>query len=102
MIFKRYQLSAKKRKHSFTLTFEDLDKFKNVPCNYCGEVLKEIGIDRIDNSKGYHGWNCTPCCITCNRMKVNHTKEKFLAHLEKIYQNMASKMNITVKLLKVI
>lgn len=88
-IYLRYRISAKDRNLEFSLTLEDMQRFRTrVPCYYCGDKLKRIGIDRVDNSKGYTLDNCVPCCTTCNRMKMAHTTDFFLNHLDKISKNM--------------
>jgi len=42
--------------------------------------------DRIDSDKGYSFSNCQPLCNACNKMKLDHSEEKFLRHIEKITQ----------------
>ena len=41
------------------------------PCTYCGEVTVNygVGLDRIDNSKGYEMGNVQPCCGNCNQLR---------------------------------
>jgi len=40
-------------------------------CYYCNHDLEEtgIGLDRIDNDKGYLENNVVPCCWICNKIK---------------------------------
>ncbi|AVK74711.1 endonuclease [Pandoravirus quercus] len=41
-------------------------------CTYClrqAEPDRPLGLDRIDNARGYTRQNITPCCPRCNRMK---------------------------------
>jgi len=68
----------RRAKHGFGLTFNEFMEFWQLPCWYCGRSIETIGIDRIDNAKGYCKENCVPCCVVCNRMKSSHTKEEFL------------------------
>lgn len=42
------------------------------------------GIDRIDSSKGYTLDNCVPCCKKCNIMKLDSSKDDFIAQAYKI------------------
>lgn len=86
-IFKRYEGSAKKRGHSFSLTLKDFKSMYQQQCTYCGESIKTIGIDRKDNTKGYQTDNIQPCCGTCNLMKHKLSEDVFLNHIKKIYKN---------------
>lgn len=83
--FRTYKSSAIRRKHDFDLTSEDFVKITSSPCVYCGESTKKIGIDRIDNSKGYLIENCAPCCTICNMMKKTMKLQDFLSHITKIH-----------------
>lgn len=48
-------------------------------CHYCGDSQKRIGLDRIDNSKGYTLDNVLPCCPTCNVIRgVDLTVEEMV------------------------
>lgn len=40
------------------------------PCDYCGST-KDVGLDRIDNSKGHHESNTVVCCALCNMTRGN-------------------------------
>lgn len=76
------------RKYKFELTFDEFEKMywgKN--CVYCGDTLKTIGVDRIDNAKGYSVNNCLPCCEVCNKMKLTMSLPEWLNHMEKIRNN---------------
>lgn len=78
-IFRRYKSDAKRRNIFFNLKFDEFVKFENQFCEYCGEELDRIRIDRLDNSQGYIFNNCVPCCqicnITKNTLNVNEWKE---------------------------
>lgn len=76
--------SGLKRNYKVDITFEEFSKIVSNPCAYCGENEKRIGIDRIDNTKGYTLANSNPCCTTCNMMKKTMTVAEFLSHIEKI------------------
>lgn len=41
------------------------------PCHYCHEPIQAtgVGLDRIDNSKGYTLDNVLPCCGDCNKTR---------------------------------
>jgi hypothetical protein len=64
---------AKYKGMSFTLTREEYLNFRDKPCHYCGGQLPEtgLGLDRIDNSKGYTLENVLPCCRWCNTARSN-------------------------------
>jgi len=77
---------AKKRDTNFELSFADFLCFWDKPCFYCGDALKGSHLDRVDNDKkiGYTKENAVPCCIMCNRMKLNHTVSDFVNQCEKV------------------
>jgi hypothetical protein len=79
-----YKATAKRRDIEFNLTLEQFTELWNKPCYYCGDEIKTIGVDRVDNTKGYQVDNIVPCCAWCNKMKLNYTKEEFINHCEKI------------------
>lgn len=80
-----YKNHAKKRDREFTITLGEFSELILKPCHYCGEDKKRIGVDRIDNTKGYTLDNCAPCCKLCNYMKRDHSLDDFLDHIRKIY-----------------
>jgi hypothetical protein len=82
-----YKSSAKARKISFDLSIKDFRRFAMLNCVYCGDKVKTIGIDRIDNDKGYSVNNCAPCCSVCNRMKLASSYEDFIDKCRKITAN---------------
>lgn len=103
-VYKQYKDSARYRKHIFALSKK---KFRNITssnCYYCGQSPSQInrdgnhygdyvhnGIDRLDNNKGYEEGNCVPCCITCNRAKLDMSIDEFKYAIKSIYNNFASK-----------
>jgi 5-methylcytosine-specific restriction endonuclease McrA len=53
------------------LETEYLEKISK-PCTYCGfqnDVVAGIGLDRIDNQKGYIIDNVVSCCTDCNLVR---------------------------------
>lgn len=64
---------AKYRNLSFTLTFEEYKSLISKPCYYCegefGKVETSLGLDRIDNGRGYELDNVLSCCTDCNRTR---------------------------------
>lgn len=82
--FSSVKNSAKRRNYPFELTPEEYRSIVSKSCTYCGEDEKKIGVDRVDNTKGYTKENSTSCCTTCNMMKKTMTLEDFLTHVKKI------------------
>lgn len=71
----RYNFSkqkTKKQNKEFTLTLEQYEQLLSKPCHYDGVSLfgeYGVGLDRIDNKKGYTLENVLPCCGTCNKIR---------------------------------
>lgn len=82
--FAQYQHSAKKRNIFWELTFEQFMIFWQKPCFYCKANIISIGIDRVDNDKGYEIDNLVPCCYLCNRMKMDLPQIDFIVRCIKI------------------
>lgn len=87
--FHQYLKSAKKRKIEWSLSKEDCELFYNKECHYCSSTYPALGIDRVDNTKGYTIDNCVPCCKKCNWMKRDMTKEEFIYQIRQIYKKAA-------------
>lgn len=85
--YKSYIYDAKKRNLNFNLTIEQFKEFENIPCFYCGEQTDFVGLDRVNNSKGYTSKNVVSCCKRCNYIKHTYSKDEFLLHVEKIYNH---------------
>jgi len=82
-----YKTSAKKRKLELNLTFEEFITFWQKPCSYCGDKILTIGLDRVNNMKGYSMKNVTSCCTRCNKMKLQMTRQKFIEACQKIVES---------------
>jgi hypothetical protein len=82
--FYQVRKSAKDRNKPFDLTFEEFIQFWQVPCYYCGSAMKGIGLDRVDNTKGYLLDNVVPCCRLCNTIKGVMSLSEFVNHIRKI------------------
>jgi hypothetical protein len=58
-----------------TITLEQYEKLIENSCYYCSGPLFHsaygAGLDRIDNSLGYHVNNVLPCCGECNKLRSN-------------------------------
>lgn len=84
LTFKRYRISAKERGLEFKLTEDLFIKNVNADCYYCGSPVKEVGFDRVDNSKGYLLENVVVCCTECNRMKRTQDYNEFIDRCKRI------------------
>lgn len=69
---KKYPINSR-----YNLTDEELKNILNQSCFYCGDT-ENIGLDRINNSKGHCKNNVVPCCSLCNMVRGNRfTIEEF-------------------------
>lgn len=62
---------SKRRGLTWTLSFEAYSEVVADGCTYCGGALPITGhgLDRIDNSQGYHFDNVLSCCAHCNYLR---------------------------------
>ena len=79
-----YKKNARNRNIKWELTYEQFMTFWQKPCYYCGTEIETIGLDRVDNSKGYNLDNIVSCCSICNYAKRKLTKEQFIQHCKKV------------------
>jgi len=82
--YKIIKSGAIRRKIEWNITIKELATLWQKPCHYCGEKTQTIGLDRVDNKKGYTINNVVPCCPTCNWMKRDYLLEDFIKHCKKI------------------
>lgn len=76
---KRYSTAitdAARRGIEFKLSFEYWKQEVQKTCVYCRDQLGKrsettVGLDRLDNTKGYEEGNVASCCETCNKIKLN-------------------------------
>lgn len=80
----QYQRGAKNRGLQFDIDIDFINDMWNKPCTYCGSEIDSIGLDRIDNSKGYTKENLCSCCFNCNQMKSTKDKNEWISHILKI------------------
>ena len=89
-----YSSNALKRGQDITITYDQLKDLIADSCHYCGAYDDpngvRIGLDRIDNSEGYHIFNVVPACTTCNRMKLAMSIKTFLNHVARIHNNLSN------------
>jgi hypothetical protein len=99
-LFTNYRDSSVTRKLDFKLTLSEFKQITSSPCYYCysepsnlckaqGRVSGYLysGIDRVDNAKGYTIDNVVPCCVKCNKAKLNMSVKEFREHIIKIYKH---------------
>lgn len=92
---------AENRGISFSLKFEEFLNLVQLDCYYCGtppanfkrvfDARKGLfynGLDRIDNTKGYHIDNVKTCCTDCNYAKGTLTKEEFINWVKRCYNHL--------------
>ena len=86
--FRSYIQASLRKEIDFTLTTNHAYCLSQGACVYCNREgvsntmgFRSVGIDRIDNSKGYIKSNVQPCCRDCNSMKSRKTHEEFIDHL---------------------
>lgn len=82
----QYIERAKRKGIEFKLKFEEFYLAVTAKCYICGISGKttEIGIDRLNNTKGYIYYNIGPCCWNCNRMKSDMSIPEFRDYLHRI------------------
>lgn len=102
-IYGQYRKSARRRDIEFHLTHSEFESLIDKNCHYCGTgpmlrafgevrmATKNVngnfiytGIDRKDNSQGYHNDNCVTCCKQCNFAKNNMSYEEFITYLDRL------------------
>ena len=92
------------------LTFDDFLVLTQKDCFYCGSPPQNMyncyndrnkqkyskervsngnfvynGLDRVDNNRGHDLDNLVPCCLPCNKAKLDRSKEEFLDWIKKVY-----------------
>lgn len=83
-----YKGRCRLRKIDFSLEKEKFEELLKKACVYCGDTPEIYGgIDRVDNNKGYVEGNVVSCCVRCNMMKSSQEKDNFIAHCQKIVNN---------------
>ncbi len=105
-LYNIYRVNGRKWAGGFNLSFEDFSELISSHCYYCGlppfqvrwnhnkTKSKELGgIDRLDSSIGYEISNIVPCCVHCNRAKMNRNEEDFKNWVKLIYNNLYNNVN---------
>ena len=89
--YAKYKKNAIDRNYEFNITLKEFKELWEKPCVYCGNEIKKIGIDRVDNTIGYIKNNIVPCCKICNFMKRDMKVADFLNHTVQITNNITKK-----------
>lgn len=84
--YRIYSSGATRRNLAFEISIETFGELVNSPCIYCGyhKEHEAIGIDRVDNTRGYIDNNVVPCCADCNQMKGTRSLDDYIARMEQI------------------
>ena len=85
--YRSYKNGAENRNLQFDLQIKDIIEHFQKPCYYCGDKIKTVGIDRVDNSIGYTIGNIVPCCTKCNFMKRAYSSNEFVNQCKKVARN---------------
>ncbi len=79
-----YKKGAADRGLEFGLSLWDINCFWKNPCSYCGEAIETVGLDRVDNARGYTRDNVVACCRRCNIWKLAMSQDSFLERARRI------------------
>lgn len=94
LAYRLYIYRSNRDGYEFKLTLTEFGKLVNGKCYYCSIPKRKylLGIDRLDNSKGYIKNNIVTCCKICNIMKNTLNEATFIlmcahiAHINNIYR----------------
>ena len=90
--YRQLKHNAEIRGYALELSFDEArDLSENSVCHYCGCLpqrtsygICSLGLDRLDNTKGYIRGNVVPCCGRCNTMKMQDSEQEFLQRIATI------------------
>lgn len=66
-----YRLRDKRRGVHNDLTLEFFREEIKKGCVYCGD-MENVGLDRVDNTRGHEVTNVVPCCYVCNCARMDN------------------------------
>lgn len=92
-----YKYSDKRRNHfdSVDYTFEEFLCYIAVEqCYYCGSI-HNLGLDRIDNTKGHSRVNTNVVCGRCNKLRSNDFAVEEFKLIGKALQQIDNNRNIS-------
>ncbi len=90
-----FRSGATRRSLAYELTREQFMTFWQKPCTYCGDEIQTVGLDRLDNTKGYTMDNVVSCCATCNGMKSGMALTEFLERCRRIAERAQANSALT-------
>lgn len=84
--YERAVQQAQDRGKRWALEPEEYEELTAQRCYYCGGLTGGgVGLDRIDNARGYEPGNVLPCCGSCNMLRSNRlTVEETIAAVDAI------------------
>lgn len=73
--FAAYRYTAKRRGIAWDLSFDQFLVLTGCLCAYCSGVSEgkaDVGIWRVDRTRGFDWENCVPCCYSCSHRRRRH------------------------------
>lgn len=86
--YHEYKKSAERRGIDFNLSKEEFTALWQKPCYYTGRAISTVGLDRVDNTKGYSIDNVVPCCKEINAMKSIMSKGEFIELIKAVVNHL--------------
>ena len=86
--YSSYRKGAHQRDLIFELTLNNFAQLTSQYCAYCGQLPEQnyVGVDRIENDRGYSLENCVPCCGFCNYVKSSLSVKELQKHISKVHE----------------
>jgi len=79
-----YKEKSSRQGMKFNLSMDDFLSFDGQPCNYCGEELKSIRLELLNNHNGYLLENLVSCCRSCQKFKNGLDHDEFISLCKKV------------------
>lgn len=96
-VLTNYRSRAKHNRIEFTIEESHFLSMIVSECEYCGlqgTFDRPIGVDRVDNRRGYVLGNVVPCCEKCNMLKWRVSKPRFLEWVCRVYEHQNNSGNL--------
>jgi hypothetical protein len=77
---------ADRRDLDVEISREDYDAIVTQPCACCGSTVR-VGVDRVDNARGYERDNVQALCWDCNRAKGAEVQGDFYEWVARVFQH---------------